>query len=74
MELGRQVLANPGVEGVIMPGGRWITIGAIRDLEDRYGRPVITNHSASLWATLRDAGYGRGIDGWGRLLSSLDGS
>jgi maleate cis-trans isomerase len=71
MELGRQVLANRDVEGVIMPGGRWITIGAIRDLEDRFGRPVITNHSASLRATLRAAGRGQAIDGWGRLLSEL---
>lgn len=71
MELGRQLFANREVEGVIMPGGRWITIGAIRDLEDQFGRPVITNHSASLWATLTTAGYDRAIDGWGRLLSSL---
>jgi len=54
-----------------MPGGRWITIGAIRDLEEKSSKPVITNHSASLWAALRDAGYGKPVTGWGRLLSTL---
>jgi arylmalonate decarboxylase len=71
MELGAELMGRAGVEGVIMPGGRWITIGAIRDLEEKFSKPVITNHSASLWAALRDAGYGKPINGWGRLLSTL---
>jgi arylmalonate decarboxylase len=71
MDLGGELLAKAEVEGVIMPGGRWITIGAIRDLEEKFSKPVITNHSASLWAALRDAGYGKPVTGWGRLLSTL---
>jgi maleate cis-trans isomerase len=72
MELSTNLLdARDEVEGVIMPGGRWITIGAVRDLEAKFGRPVITNHTASLWAALRDAGYEKPIAGWGRLLQSL---
>jgi maleate isomerase len=71
MELGAEILSNPQAEGVIMPGGRWITIGAIRDLEEKFSKPVITNHSASLWAALRDAGYRKPVTGWGRLLSTL---
>ena len=69
MNLGGELLAK--AEGVIMPGGRWITIGAIRDLEEKFSKPVITNHSASLWAALRDAGYRKPVTGWGRLLSTL---
>jgi maleate cis-trans isomerase len=71
MDLGGALLAKTEVEGVIMPGGRWITIGAIRDLEEKFSKPVITNHSASLWSALRDAGYGKPVTGWGRLLSTL---
>src|SRR5687768_10623924 len=57
-------------DAVIMPGGRWITLGAIRELEERFGRPVLTNYVAGLWAALRGL-QPRPILGWGRLLSSL---
>jgi maleate cis-trans isomerase len=71
MDLSAQLFQKPEVEGVIMPGGRWITIGAVRDLEKQHGRPVLTNHTASLWAALRDAGRKTSVSGWGRLLGSL---
>ncbi len=71
MDLGSQVLADPDADAVIMPGARWITVGAIRDLEKQFNHPVITNHSASLWAALRDAGHDKPVAGWGRLLSTL---
>jgi maleate cis-trans isomerase len=72
MDLGSQALNDPASpDGVIMPGGRWITIGAIRNLEEKFAKPVITNHSASLWAALRAANYREPIRDWGRLLSSL---
>jgi maleate cis-trans isomerase len=71
MDLSTQLFQKQEVEGVIMPGGRWITIGAVRDLEKQFGRPVVTNHTASLWAALRDAGQRTPVTGWGRLLGSL---
>jgi arylmalonate decarboxylase len=71
MDLGSEVLRAAATEGVIIPGGRWITIGAIRDLEAEFGKPVLTNHSASLWAALRGANYKSAIPGWGKLLSTL---
>jgi len=72
MDLGSEALNGAGApEGVIMPGGRWITVGAIRDLEENFSRPVITNHSASLWAALREAGHRGPIRDWGRLLATL---
>jgi maleate isomerase len=58
-------------DAVIMPGGRWITVDAVRELEERFARPVITNYSAGLWAALRAAGYEKPISRWGRLLSTL---
>jgi maleate cis-trans isomerase len=71
MDLSAQLFQKPDVEGVILPGGRWITIGAVRDLEKQFNRPVLTNHTASLWAALRDAGRKTSVAGWGRLLSGL---
>ncbi len=73
-ELGSEVLGDAsGPDAVIMPGGRWITVGAIRELETRFGKPVITNYSAGLWSALRGAGYNQPINGWGRLLETLGG-
>jgi arylmalonate decarboxylase len=72
VELGSRVLAAESApEGVIIPGGRWITVGAIRDLEARFDRPVITNYSAGLWAALRQVDDLPRISDWGRLLRTL---
>jgi maleate cis-trans isomerase len=71
-ELGQEVLRNNGsAEALIMPGGRWLTLGAVVELEDEFSVPVIVNHSASLWAALDAAGIHEPISGWGRLLSTL---
>ena len=72
VELGGEVLGGTQVpDALIIPGGRWITLGAIRDLEARFGKPVITNYSAGLWLALRKAGYRGAVTGWGRLMSTL---
>lgn len=72
MNLGEQALtADPAPEALIIPGGRWITAGVIPALEARFGRPVVTNYSAGLWAALRAAGHRQPVTGWGRLLSRL---
>ena len=71
-ELGREVLSNEtSAEALIMPGGRWLTLGAVVELEDEFSVPVIVNHTASLWAALAAAGIHEPIIGWGRLLSTL---
>jgi maleate isomerase len=72
-DLGDRLLTEAEVEGVIMPGGRWITVGAVRALEAKHGKPVITNHTASLWTALKAAGHRDPVVGWGRLLSDLSG-
>jgi maleate cis-trans isomerase len=71
VDLASQVLDDqPATEAVIMPGGRWITIDAVAELEARYGKPVITNYSAGLWAALRDTDL-RAVEGRGMLLATL---
>jgi arylmalonate decarboxylase len=75
LDLGRDVFRRTvDAEGLMMPGGRWITLGAIRELEDEFSRPVITNHSASLWAALDAAGIREAVPGNGQLLASLSGA
>ena len=71
VELGGEAFGDGTADAVIMPGGRWLTLGAVRALEERFGKPVITNHTAGLWSSLRAAGHRQPISGWGRLLSSL---
>ena len=71
VELGGAAFGDGTADAVIMPGGRWLTLGAVRALEERFGKPVITNHTAGLWSSLRAAGHRQPISGWGRLLSSL---
>jgi len=72
IDLGREALnKDGGAEALIMPGGRWLTLGAVVELEDEFSVPVIVNHTASLWAALNAAGIREPISGWGRLLATL---
>jgi len=71
VDLGGEALGPSTAEAVVMPGGRWITLGPVRELEERFGKPVITNHTAGLWSSLRAVGHRQPISGWGRLLSTL---
>ena len=71
VDLGRSALeAAPDAEALLLPGGLWITIHAIPLLEAEFGKPVLINLSATIWATLRAAGLSKPVQGWGRLLAS----
>ena len=71
-DLGREALAGaPTADALMMPGSRWITLGAVRELEAEYDVPVLTGHSAGLWAALRDAGIREAAPNAGKLLASL---
>jgi len=71
IELGRAALAAaPTAQGLILPGGRWLSIHAVALLEAEFGKPVFLNLNSSLWAALRSAGRGLPIEGRGMLLAS----
>jgi maleate cis-trans isomerase len=71
IELGRAALAAaPTAQGLILPGGRWLSIHAVALLEAEFGKPVFLNLNSSLWAALRSAGRGLPIEGQGMLLAS----
>ncbi len=71
IELGRAALsAAPAAEGLVLPGGRWLSIHAIEVLESEFGKPVFLNLNSSLWAALRAAGDGLPVQGQGMLLAS----
>jgi len=71
LELGRAALtAAPTAQGLILPGGRWLSIHAVAALEAEFGKPVFLNLNSSLWAALRSAGRGLPVVGEGLLLAS----
>lgn len=69
--LGRQAFKeHPSAEGLLLAGGAWLSIQAVSVLEAEFGRPVVTNPTASYWAFLRQCGRAA-QPGMGRLLDSL---
>lgn len=71
IELGRAALsAAPTAQGLILPGGRWLSIHAVAALEAEFGKPVFLNLNSSLWAALHSARRGLPVEGQGMLLGS----
>jgi maleate cis-trans isomerase len=71
VDLGRSAFeAAPEAEALLLPGGLWVTIHAIPLLEAEFNKPVLINLSATIWATLHDAGFSKPVQGWGRLLAA----
>ena len=72
VELGRAALrAAPESEGLILPGGRWLSIHAVPLLEAEFGKPVFLNLNSSLWAALRGVRLQQPVRGEGMLLATL---
>jgi maleate cis-trans isomerase len=72
LALGRRALAeNPTAEGLLLAGGAWLSLPAIPLLEQEFGKPVVSNPTASYWAALRQFGRPTAMPGLGRLLDSL---
>ena len=72
IELGRAALrAAPEAQGLILPGGRWLSIHAVPVLEAEFGKPVFLNLNSSLWAALRGVELRQPVKGEGMLLASL---
>jgi arylmalonate decarboxylase len=71
VRLGADALQKFGeAEGLLLGGGAWLSMPAVPVLEERFGKPVVTNPTATYWAAMRQFGVS-GSRGFGRLLDSL---
>jgi len=71
LALGREAFTKmPEADGLLLAGGAWLVMQAIPILEAEFGKPVVTNPSASYWAGLRQAGL-KPHPGFGRLIDDL---
>ncbi len=61
-------LDRPDADAVFVSCGALRTLDIIDDLERRIGKPAVCSNQAMIWDTLRLAGIGDAIDGYGRLL------
>jgi maleate isomerase len=66
-DLGRKA-DRPEAEAIVMPGGNWIAMPMIEQLEQDLGKPVLCNNAVSIWAGLRMLKRSDKISGYGRLL------
>jgi maleate cis-trans isomerase len=70
-QLGRQALIDfPQADGLYIGGGAWLVQPALERLEQEFGKPVISNQTATIWDMLHRVDYWKPIEGHGRLLAS----
>lgn len=70
-ELGRRAfLDNPQADGLYIGGGAWLTFPLVAPLEKEFGKPVITNDTATSWNVCHIIDYWKPIQGYGRLMQS----
>jgi arylmalonate decarboxylase len=73
IDLGRAALtAAPAAQALILHGGRWLSVHAVASLEAQFGKPVLLNLNASLWAALHGARRGLPVADRGMLLGASD--
>lgn len=71
LSLGRKAFTNfPDAEGVLLGGGAWLSMPSIPILEAEFGKPVVSNPTASYWAFMKQRGA-KAIRGNGRLLDTI---
>jgi maleate cis-trans isomerase len=63
------IRAHPEADGIMLGGSAWLSQPLVERLEAELGLPVIANHNATLWDTLRRVGKWQPIEGRGRLLA-----
>jgi maleate isomerase len=59
---------RPAADAIIMPGGNWRCMSIVERLEQKVGKPVLSNNAVSLWAGLRLLKRRDSIPGYGVLL------
>lgn len=70
LELGRAGFeAHPEAEALYIGGGSWMATKIVPLLEDRFGKPVITNTLSCTWSLCRRLGIWQPKPGFGTLIS-----
>ena len=65
-------VAQDDADTIFLPGTAWRALDAAEELEQRLGKTVVTVNQASIWMALRRLGWTEPIEGYGRLLRSLE--
>ena len=72
LEVARPLLKeNPDVDGLYMPCNKWRITPIIDQLEQEFGKPVVTNTQAWIWTALNAMKLDQPVEGYGRLLAPL---
>jgi len=68
-ELGCGAFAqHPDADGLYIGGGQWFTLPLVELLEKEFGKPVITNESATIWHACHLIDYWKPMQGYGQLM------
>lgn len=60
--------ASPGADGILISCGGLVTLDAVREVEARFGVPVVSSSPAGFWDLVRCAGLDARSPGHGRLF------
>ena len=66
------VAASPGADALYIPCPQWPAADAVDAIERDCGLPVVASDPADFWAAFSSLGLRLKIEGFGRLLASLD--
>jgi arylmalonate decarboxylase len=61
--------ASPGADGILISCGGLVTLDAVREVEGRFGVPVVSSSPAGFWDLARCAGLDPRSPGQGRLFA-----
>jgi arylmalonate decarboxylase len=61
--------ASPGADGILISCGGLVTLDAVREVEARFGMPVVSSSPAGFWDLVRCAGLDARSPGYGRLFA-----
>ena len=72
LEVARPLLKkHPDIDGLYMPCNKWRITPVIEQLEQEFGKPVVTNTQAWIWTALKAMKLNEAVEGYGRLLARL---
>lgn len=70
LELGRRSFSEaPDADALYIGGGSWLATKIVPELEQAFGKPVITNTLACTWSLCRRLGVWQPKQGYGRLIA-----